>query len=63
MDWISAIDNPPIDDADVLCAFIGWDDLTFQAIYHYEPLEKKWYNSDGYIAENVTHWMPLPNNP
>lgn len=73
MEWISVDDKLPEEDVDVLiyweapptwnCIEImsrkAWKDeengIDFENCFH--------DNRGGYLSEDVTHWMPLPNPP
>lgn len=61
MEWISVKDRLPDNAGDVLCLFIGWDDMIFHGVAFHE--EDGWYDSDGESVNNVIYWMPLPEPP
>jgi len=62
--WISVNDKLPKDGVDVL-ACSRFEDLQTIKIYCYSKELGKWHESasPGWPADNITHWMPLPDPP
>lgn len=57
--WISVNDRLPEKKGDYL--IFNTDGIVWP--YWYDKEYKEWYDSSGYLTENVTHWMPLPEPP
>ena len=57
-EWISANDRPPEKAGDYLVSTKSG----FVWTYFFRP-SIGWYDSSGYLADDVTHWMPLPEPP
>lgn len=66
MDWISVKDKLPKTEEDILFVDDGIIRFGYLSVLHdYEndTDECYWNYGDGYRAEKVTHWMPLPPLP
>ena len=63
MEWISVNDKLPKHEEDVLCAFLGWDNITFQRVLSYDTENEVWYDWEGNCYRKITHWMELPSEP
>ena len=61
-EWVSVEDELPEKNAQVLMWSAKWNIAEAGSYYN----GRFWVYSeigDGYIAENITHWMPLPTPP
>jgi len=65
MEWISVKNRLPEPNVDVLVNFNGWDDLEFQRVLEYCPIDNIFFDWRGeeYNLNISTHWMPLPKPP
>jgi hypothetical protein len=71
MDWIDINERTPEDGQKVLTYFKELDNNPIE-IASYKNLEgtedeifgkNLFYNKNGYLTDDVTHWMPLPEPP
>ena len=61
-EWVSVEDELPENNTQVLMWSARWKIAEAGSYYN----QHFWVYSeigDGYIADNITHWMPLPNPP
>lgn len=57
-EWISVEDRLP-KEKDMVLAFAMDKDHRFAFLSD----DENWYNSNGFLELNITHWMPLPEPP
>lgn len=65
MNWISVENKLPEGGKTVIACDRPFSDLTFIKMYIYSEENEGWYQScmPGEPADNITHWMPLPEPP
>ena len=63
MNWIDLEKELPPNGVDVLCCFIGWDDMVFQRVLSYDEDENYFDDWNGVMHEGITHWTYLPKAP